>query len=471
MKKFINTHINTLGKRIYFSYGVSVFIILFTLNTSAAIFFYSWERNKSMNLILGIENYIQKEISGIANLHDLEDLEEFGENFNANVIRDLSADLTKLSIKVWKGETRILSHRETKHSFDHDEELGDFQIKNYKKETYLVYNSNLIVRGRPFKLQIVGSMKFVISDLLIMLKSLFGANILALILAYYSGKVLHSSIVEPINEMTKTTQKINKYALNQRIKVINKKDELGDLAITINNMVERLEMAFENQETFISNASHELRTPLAVIKGYVDLLDAGAKSNPEIVDKAVAEIKEESKHMNNLISTLLFIARKENMALKGVAKLTNVSNLLESLIEKQRMIDPKHNYIIDIEKNLKLNTVEDLFSMLVREILKNASKYSADGKNITLSLSKEGKNLKMAIEDQGIGISEDDLENVFKRFYKSDKIRNRDAKSFGLGMSIVKNIVEFHKAGIDLESELGKGTKITIMFPVNNYMS
>jgi len=470
LKKFINTHINTLGKRIYFSYGVSVFIILFTLNTSASIFFYSWERNRSMNVILGIENHIQKQIAQIEDLDDLDQLEEFGRNFNGNIIRDISADLGKLSIKAWKDEKRILSHREVMYNFSHDEKVGDFQIKRYQEETYLVYNSDFKIRGKIFFIQIIGSMKFVITDLFTLLKSLFGANILALILAYYSGKILHSSIIVPINEITKTTQKINRYALNQRIKVINDNDELGQLSVTINNMVERLEMAFKNQETFISNASHELRTPLTVIKGYVDLLDAGAKSNPEIVDKAVAEIKHESKHMNNLISTLLFIARKENMALRGEAKPIDISELLASLIEKQEMIDRNHRYTANIQDGIKINTVEDLFSMLVRELLKNASKYTPEDKNIILSLTRDESNIYMVVEDEGIGIEKTDLENIFKRFYKSDKVRNRSAKSYGLGMSIVKNIVEFHKAEIEIESELNVGTRIIVMFPIKNYI-
>ncbi|GLI55028.1 hypothetical protein PM10SUCC1_05430 [Propionigenium maris DSM 9537] len=470
MKKFINSHINTLGKKIYFSYGVSVFIILFTLNTSASIFFYSWERNRSMNVILGIENHIQKQIAQIEDLDDMKQLEDFGRNFNGNIIRDISADLGKLSIKVWKDEKKILSHREVKYNIAHDEELGDFQIKRYDKETYIVYNNDFKIRGSSFVIQIIGSMKFVITDLFTLLKSLFGANILALILAYYSGKILHSSIIVPINEITKTTQKINRYALNQRIKVINDKDELGKLSVTINNMVERLEMAFKNQETFISNASHELRTPLTVIKGYVDLLDAGAKGSPEIVDKAVAEIKHESLHMNNLISTLLFIARKENMALKGEAKAINISDLLSGLMEKQELIDKVHLYTANIQRGIVMHTVEDLFSMLVRELLKNASKYTPEGKNIILSLTGDESNIYMVVEDEGVGIEKEDLENIFKRFYKSDKVRNRSAKSYGLGMSIVKNIVEFHKAKIDVESEVGVGTRIMVTFPTKNYI-
>lgn len=470
MKKFINSHINTLGKKIYFSYGVSVFIILFTLNTSASIFFYSWERNRSMNVILGIENHIQKQIAQIEDLDDTKQLEDFGRNFNGNIIRDISADLGKLSIKAWKDEKKILSHREVKYNIAHDEDLGDFQIKRYNKETYIVYNSDFKIRGKTFVIQIIGSMKFVITDLFTLLKSLFGANILALILAYYSGKILHSSIIVPINEITKTTQKINRYALNQRIKVINDKDELGKLSITINNMVERLEMAFQNQETFISNASHELRTPLTVIKGYVDLLDAGAKGSPEIVDKAVAEIKHESMHMNNLISTLLFIARKENMALKGEAKPINISELLTGLMEKQELIDKGHIYTANIQRDIVITTVEDLFSMLVRELLKNASKYTPEGKNVILSLTGDENSIYMVVEDEGIGIEKADLENIFKRFYKSDKVRNRSAKSYGLGMSIVKNIVEFHKAKIDIESEVEVGTRIMVTFPTKNYI-
>jgi len=469
LKNFINTHINTLGKRIHFSYGVSVFIILFTLNTSASLFFYSWERNRSMNMILGIENYIQKEISLIEDLDNWDQLEGFGRNFNGNIIRDVSSDLGKLSIKVWKDNTRILSHREVRYNFNHEDDIGDFQIKKYQNQTYLVYNSRFEIRERTFHLQIIGSMIFVMGDLLTLLKSLFGANILALILAYYSGKILHSSILMPINEITKTTQKINKYALNQRIKVINDKDELGRLAITINDMVERLEMAFKNQETFISNASHELRTPLAVIKGYVDLLEAGAKDNPEIVDKAVFEIKKESKHMNNLISTLLFIARKENMALRGEVKSLDISELLAGVLENQKLIDKEHRYSSEIEEGVKLSVIEDLFRMLVRELLKNASKYTPDGKDIKLSLIQSEKSVRVIIEDQGIGIEEEDLKNIFKRFYKSDKVRNRAGKSYGLGMSIVQNIVEFHRGKIDIESELQVGTKIMIDFPKKNY--
>ncbi len=465
MKNFINKRVNTLGKRIYFSYGVSIFIILFTLNTSAAIFFYSWERNKSMNVILAIENHIQNELESIKDLDNNKELLDFGLNFNGNIIRDISADLGKISIKVWRGDERILSYREVRYPFNRMRKLGEFQIKKYQGDTYIVYNSKIKVRGREFQTQVIGGMKFLMTDLFILLKSLLGANILAIILAFYSGKILHSSIILPINEITKTTEKINKYALNQRIKVINTDDELGELSLTINNMVERLESAFENQETFISNASHELRTPLAVIKGYVDLLDAGAKDNKEILDKAIMEIKNESKHMNNLISTLLFIARKENLVLKGESEEMDISNILKRLVENQKLIEKKHYYNMEIQDGIKLKTTEDLFNMLVREILKNASKYTPEGKNIDIILKKKDFFIELSIADEGIGIEKEDLKNIFKRFYKSDKVRNRASKSYGLGMSIVQKIIDLHKASLDIKSIVGKGTRVIIRFP------
>ena len=139
-------------------------------------------------------------------------------------------------------------------------------------------------------------------------------------------------------------------------------------------------------------------------------------------------------------------------------------------MEKQELIDKGHIYTANIQRDIVVTTVEDLFSMLVRELLKNASKYTPEGKNIILSLTRDEHNIYMVVEDEGIGIEKTDLENIFKRFYKSDKVRNRSAKSYGLGMSIVKNIVEFHKAKIDIESEVEVGTRIMVTFPIKNYI-
>ena len=164
--------------------------------------------------------------------------------------------------------------------------------------------------------------------------------------------------------------------------------------MVINEMIERLDISFKSQNKFISNASHELRTPLAVIKGYADLLDAGAKSDPIMVDHGISEILKEVNNMENLLKKLLFLARKENKTLKNNIIPFEVSSLIRELIEKQELIDKDHIYKIIQNKYSTINADKDLILQALRELLKNSSKYTPTKGTISIdSFYKKKKSL------------------------------------------------------------------------------
>jgi signal transduction histidine kinase len=172
--------------------------------------------------------------------------------------------------------------------------------------------------------------------------------------------------------------------------------------------------------------------------------------------------------MENLLNKLLFLAQRENQLVQGKTFTpTDISSLIDQLIEKQRLIDKEHNYKILRNHSLILNIDRDLILQCLRELLKNSSKYSLPGKKIIIDSYTKREFHIIKIIDSGKGISEENIKFVFDRFHIEDESRNRQKNSFGLGLSIVKEIIELHNGKIDIKSSIGKGTSVSIFLPLS----
>ena len=263
------------------------------------------------------------------------------------------------------------------------------------------------------------------------------------------------------NSLDKLKMFTQDYNLDSEIRIHNEENfiEFSILQKAFKNMLIRLKEQSQMQIDFVNNASHELKTPIFVLKGYVDMLNDWGKNDKEVLDESLVILKKEIQNMQDLTEKLLFLAKSKNL----VVEKNNISldNVLKEVIDNLSFAYPKQkiNYI---SSEIFIDSDIALLKLLFKNLIENAIKYGKDNP-INIELKKE-KKVKVIIEDFGVGISEKALPHIFERFYREDEARNREIKSYGLGLSIVKEIINLLDIDIQVESQLGKGTKITLLF-------
>ena len=279
--------------------------------------------------------------------------------------------------------------------------------------------------------------------------------------------ILGQKIVKPIKNIIRTTEKITTDDLNQRIEEPEQDDELKTLTQIINQMLDRLENSFENQTKFVSDASHELRTPLAIIKGYAEIIKKRRFSDEEIFEESIDSIINETENMKNLVQKLLFLAKGEITKINTNFQIIEMKEFVQQIHTDTEVSSKSHKFYLEKNEEYKVEADVTLLQQAIRALIENAIKYSEENTNIYIeSIIKDEKNGIVSIRDEGVGISEEDTKRIFDRFYRVDDSRTKATGGTGLGLAIVKRIVEIHKGEIEIFSELGKGTKISIILPL-----
>lgn len=287
-----------------------------------------------------------------------------------------------------------------------------------------------------------------------------------LVLAAVAGALLMRRMMRPVYGMTRTARSITASDLSRRIENVHSHDELSELAGTFNEMLDRIQTAYEQQKRFVSDASHELRTPLSVISGYANLLRRWGGDDKAVRGEAVEKIIEETGNMQRLVEGLLFLARADRQTQPVRLECFCASDMMHTVAEETRLIDTEHTVTEEIEPGVMLTADPALMKQAVRAVVENSRKYTPAGGCIKLCCRKEPGRVALAVEDTGAGIAEKDLPHIFDRFYKADAARTRStSSSSGLGLSIVKWIAERHGGEVLVRSAPGKGTSMTLLMP------
>lgn len=290
--------------------------------------------------------------------------------------------------------------------------------------------------------------------------------LVGLLIIYITSKYLSKRVLKPINAIINSARIINAKNLSERIPDSKSGDELERLSKILNQMLNRLETSFYNQSKFVSDASHELRTPLTIIKGYAAIIKKRKLTNPEIFEESIDSIINEVDNMLNLIEKLLFLARGERNKINSAFKEVRINDMIEQIYTEAKISNKKHNYKIVKNDECILNIDETLLKQAIRTILENSMKYSEEGSTIYISSEIVKKEVIITIRDEGIGISEEDQERVFERFYRIDESRTKSTGGTGLGLAIVSRIIEIHSGRINVKSQLNVGTEIQLILPV-----
>ena len=268
----------------------------------------------------------------------------------------------------------------------------------------------------------------------------------------------------PLQVINDTVKTIEVNRLDNRIALSDNKNELHDLAVSINQALDRIEYGYKQQQQFISDASHELRTPITVIAGYADLLCRWAKDDPAVLNESLTAIKSETDYMKQLIERLLFFARSNNGTLLKHFTKINTADLLQEVYSEVSLIDKEHQIILRQNDEALITAEPGSVKQMLRIFVDNALKYTPAGGQVTLTCQADEKTVRYVISDTGIGIPKEDLERVFERFYRVDSSRTKDTGGSGLGLSIAKYITKANNAELELDSTLHKGTTVTAIF-------
>lgn len=232
---------------------------------------------------------------------------------------------------------------------------------------------------------------------------------------------------------------------------------------------EKLDQA---RREFVANVSHELRTPLTTIKSYVEALDDGALEEPQLANRFVGVIRNETERMIRLVTDLLQLSRLDSKQARLRMQLVEVSELLEEVMDRFSFQFRSKKISANIEVDPRIPSVvmdRDQIDQVLDNLVSNAMKYTPEQGRIELlaSLMDDGEQVSITVKDNGMGIPKQDLERIFERFYRVDKARSRSMGGTGLGLSIAREMVKAHGGTIGIESEWNEGTSVTFTLPVD----
>jgi signal transduction histidine kinase len=232
-------------------------------------------------------------------------------------------------------------------------------------------------------------------------------------------------------------------------------------------MITRLEESFYQIKQFTADVSHELRTPLAILTGELEVALKSEKSTREYQELIISCL-EEVERLSNVVRTLLDISRAETGQVHIEQKRINLSLMLEEISEDAEILAEEKNITVGkmIEPGLFVEGDDIRLHQALLNIVDNSVKYTNIGGDILIRLVKQGNDAVLRLSDTGVGISEEHLPHIFDRFFRADQARSKDIQGNGLGLSIVKWIIEAHQGIITAESTIGKGTMITIILPL-----
>lgn len=293
--------------------------------------------------------------------------------------------------------------------------------------------------------------------------------VLFCIIITHRGKKENVKILEPIKEMSQLATSLNVNNLgSERINVEGTQNELRDLAVLINEMLDRIELSYESQKQFVSDASHELRTPIAVIQGYGNMLKRWGSKDEEVLAESIEAINNEAKSMQDLVEKLLFLSRHDKKTLKLEKKRFNMAPIIEEMVRETRLVVKDREILSPMCQNVMVYGDPQALKQAIRVFIDNANKYTKPGDKITISCENHNGDCVITVADTGIGMNKKDMDHIFQRFYRSDTVRNQNISGHGLGLSLAKLIILAHVGRIKVRSQFTVGTSFIVTIPMRN---
>lgn len=346
---------------------------------------------------------------------------------------------------------------------------GTYQEIDDENDTWLVYDLfNSYENGQGIWVRGIYNMDSTLRTLNAVKSFMFVVLPIMVLLAIIAGTRITKKAFIPVTEITQAANTINNgLDLSKRLPQGESKDELYYLTETLNQMISRLEKAFQMEKQFSSDVSHELKTPIAVILAECEYTLEETRQIEEY-QESLENIQKQCRRTMSMIQQLLQISRTINTASSIERENINLSILCESVAEELSIMAEEQGVrlITEIQPDVEIYADETLIMRLLINLLTNGVKYRRETADsyvkLLLADSKDLNQIKIVIEDNGIGIAEKDQNNIFQRFYKADKSRTGEDTSFGLGLAMVKWIAEAHGGSVTVESVVGEGSRFIV---------
>lgn len=444
--------------------------ILFTLITAtillafAAVIYYTAKENREAEFYA----LLKKEAITKANLF-----------LNASVDKKTLQDiyhnnrkiLNEVEVAIYDTTFTLLYHdavdidfvKETKQMIDEINQKGEIR---FYQEDWQVIGLQYEFQGKNFIVTATAYDQYGYNKMDSLLKSCIIVFIISVLVIYIAGRFFSKKAFEPVKEMTEKAANISATNLDLRLPSNGNKDELSELANTFNEMLNRLENSFDAQKHFVSNISHELRTPLAAI---ITELELSANKDRTIAEykNAVSNALTDARKLARLSNSLLDLAKASYDPSEISFKPTRIDEILLDARQQVQKVNPDYKIDIHFENDfendnqISVNGNEYLLKVAFANLFENGCKFSNDKQSI-VSFSFGNDKIILRFSDNGIGISEDDMKNIFTPFYRGDNKNFADGN--GIGLSLTQKIIALHKGTIAIQSERNQGTIVNVEF-------
>lgn len=285
------------------------------------------------------------------------------------------------------------------------------------------------------------------------------------IVALLLSMVLSRRILGPIEVLTAAVRNMEKGDLKQRVQV-QSKDEIGELTHAFNAMADGLVRVDQLRRNMVTDVAHELRTPLTNIRGYLEAVRDGMVQ-PSL--PLIESLHEEAMLLNRLIDDLQELALAEAGQLRLICQRVSIQEIVEKAVTAQQPLMLDKSLTVDVELAPNLPVIEadaERIGQVIRNLLNNAIRYTPAGGSITVTATSTGSEVQVSVRDTGVGIAAEHLPYIFERFFRTDRARARATGGAGLGLTIVKQLVQGHGGRVWAESTLGVGSVFTFTLPV-----
>jgi len=286
--------------------------------------------------------------------------------------------------------------------------------------------------------------------------------LLTLGLGTLGGLWITRSTLTPLQRMISTCRRIAAGDLSQRVNLPARRDEVGQLATAFDNMVAQIEKAFAAQKRFVAAAAHELRTPLTALHGSLEVLLRGAQDDPSTATRLVQGMYREVTRLIRLAEQLLDITRLDSPVIIH-RQPVNLSQFLIGFLDQARRLARERSVTLTTGEEATISADPDALKQVLFNLVDNAIKHTTTDGKINIGWEVKEKEIAIWVADDGTGIAPNDLPHVFEPFYRGDRSRSRRHGGAGLGLSLVRAVVEAHDGTVKVESELNAGTRVTLL--------
>jgi heavy metal sensor kinase len=287
--------------------------------------------------------------------------------------------------------------------------------------------------------------------------------------ALAGGYLLVRRALRSVEKITRSAERITSSNLSERLSVTSTGDELERLSIALNHMITRLDEAFQYSRRFVADASHELRTPLTVVKGELEEIAQHQRLTEDIRER-LGSVLEEVERLARIVEGLFALSRLDAGEAQRELVRFDLATLAANTVAQMNLLAEDKGISLECAESAEVNVEGDRarLKQIVVNLLDNSIKYTPEGGAITLRVTAQADEALLEVTDTGIGIPAEALPHVFERFFRVDKARSRELGGAGLGLSIVKSICTAHGGRVDVESVVGRGSRVRVFFPLAN---